>query len=333
MFRIDDPEPKPTTSMFKIFDLLNGSRLTAPYAESCLANGVEAIHVTLNNFQGINPVPDLRHSLNQLANYRAHLRALDGLVKMVESADDFERARADKKLAVVLGYQNVPGVERDLNLLRLFHDAGVRVIQIAHNIRNLYGDGCAEPADAGLSSLGRELVVALNELGIVIDLSHVGDRSGVEATKLSRQPVAVTHANAFSVCPNMRNKSDALLDALKTNGGVIGITYLPPLVRMPKEGAPAAKDVIAHIAYCTARIGAEHVGIGSDFITDQPAERYQEFLRKPEVYGTWPWRFPVDSLQQQQELLESLLAQGLTRVQVEGIAQGNFMRLFKAVLS
>ena len=175
--------------------------------------------------------------------------------------------------------------------------------------------------------------MALNELGIVIDLSHVGDRSGVEATKLSKQPVAVTHANAFTVCPNMRNKYDALLDALKANGGVIGITYLPPLVRMPKEGAPTAKDVIAHVAYCCARIGAEHVGIGSDFITDQPAERYQEFLRKPEVYGTWPWRFPVDSLQQQQELLESLLAQGLTRVQVEGMAQGNFMRLFKAVLA
>lgn len=319
--------------MFKIFDLLNGSRLTAHYAESCLAHGVEAIHITLNNFQGINPVPDLRHSLNQLANYRSHLRSLGGLVRMVESFDDFERARAENKLAVVMGYQNVPGVDRDLNLLRLFHDAGVRVIQIAHNIRNLYGDGCAEPANAGLSTLGRELVAAMNELGIVIDLSHVGDLSGIEATKLSRQPVAVTHANAYSVCPNMRNKSDALLDALKINGGVIGLTYLPPLVRMPQEGAPSAQDVIAHFEYCCNRIGAEHVGIGSDFITDQPAERYQEFLRKPEVYGTWPWRFPVDSLLQQQELLELLLVQGLSRTQVEGIAYANFMRLFKAVIS
>lgn len=318
--------------MFKVFDLLNGSRLTAAYAESCLANGVAAIHITLNNFQGINPVPDLRHSLNQLANYRAHLRTLQGLVRIVESMDDFERARAENKLAIVMGYQNVPGVERDLNLLRLFHDAGVRVIQIAHNIRNLYGDGCAEPADAGLSSLGRELVAALNELGIVIDLSHVGDRSGIEATKLSRQPVAVTHANAFSVCPNMRNKSDALLDALKANGGVIGITYLPPLVRMPGGETPTAKDVIAHISHCAKRIGVEHVGIGSDFITEQPPERYQEFMRKPEVYGTWPWRFPMDNLQQQQDLLESLLAQGFTSEQVQAIAYGNFMRLFKAVL-
>jgi len=319
--------------MFTIFDLLNGSRLTAPYAEACLANGVQAIHITINNFQGINPVPGLRHSLNQLAAYRAHLRSLGSLAHLVETFDDFERARRQNKLAVVMGYQNVPGVERDLQLLQLFHDAGVRVIQIAHNIRNLYGDGCAEPADAGLSTLGRELVAVLNELGIVIDLSHVGDRSGIEAARLSKQPVAVTHANAFSVCGNMRNKSDALLDALKPNGGVIGITYLPPLVVMPGGAKPTPRDVVAHILHCTRRIGAEHVGIGSDFITEQPAERYQEFMRKPEVYGTWPWRFPVDNLEQQQQLLESLLAEGLSRQQVQGIAQGNFMRVFRSVLS
>ncbi|HSV79099.1 MAG TPA: membrane dipeptidase [Ramlibacter sp.] len=319
--------------MFTIFDLLNGSRLTASYAESCLANGVQAIHITLNNFQGINPLPDLRHSLNQLAAYRAHLRSLGSLVHLVETFEDFERARARKKLAVVMGYQNVPGVDRDLQLLRLFHDAGVRVIQIAHNVRNLYGDGCAEPADAGLSTLGRELVANLNDLGIVIDLSHVGDRSGIEATRLSKHPVAVTHANAFTVCGNVRNKSDALLDVLKPNGGVIGITYLPPLVCMPGGETPTAKEVVAHILYCARRIGSEHVGIGSDFITEQPAERYQEFMRKPEVYGTWPWRFPVDNLQQQQQLLESLLSEGLSRQQVQGIAQDNFMRVFRAVLS
>lgn len=318
--------------MFKIFDLLNGSRLTKEYAEDCLAHGVEAIHITLNNYRGINPVPDLRHSLNELAAYRAHLRSLADVVHLVEDFGDFERARAKHKLAVVMGYQNVPGVERDLGQLAIFHEAGVRVVQVAHNIRNLYGDGCAEPADAGLSLLGRELVAALNEFGMVIDLSHVGDRTGLDVLKLSKQPVAVTHANAFTVCPNVRNKSDALLDALKANGGVLGVTYLPPLVRIPGE-TPAASDVVAHIVHAAQRMGSAHVGIGSDFITGQPAERYQEFMRKPEVYGTWPWRFPVDSLAQQQHLLESLLPAGFSAAEVQGIARDNFMRVFRAVIS
>jgi membrane dipeptidase len=317
--------------MYKVFDLLNGARMTGPYAEACLTHGVQAVHVTLNNFRGINPVPDLRHSLRELAAYRAHLRALADVTHLVEHYDDFERASSAGKLAVVLGYQNVPGVERDVGLMALFRDLGVRVVQIAHNVRNLYGDGCAEPSNAGLSSLGREMVAALNELNIVIDLSHVGDRSGLEALALSKHPVAVTHANAYSVCPNARNKSDALLDALQANGGVLGVTYLPPLVRMPPE-APTVRDVVAHIEYAVRRMGAGHVGIGSDFITDQPPERYQEFMKKPEVYGTWPWRFPVNTLGEQQALLESLATIGLDRRQIEGIAQDNFMRLFRAVM-
>lgn len=318
--------------MFKIFDLLNGSRLTEEYAQDCLAHGVEAIHITLNNYRGINPVPDLRQSLNELAAYRAHLRSLADVVHLVERFADFELARAKHKLAVVMGYQNVPGVERDLGLLAVFHEAGVRVVQVAHNIRNLYGDGCAEPANAGLSLLGRELVGALNEFGMVIDLSHVGDQTGLDVLALSKQPVAVTHANAFTVCPNVRNKSDALLDALKANGGVLGVTYLPPLVRIPGE-TPTTADVVAHIVHAARRMGPAHVGIGSDFITGQPAERYQEFMRKPEVYGTWPWRFPVDSLAQQQHLLESLLPAGFSASEVQGFARDNFMRVFRAVIS
>ena len=73
--------------------------------------------------------------------------------------------------------------------------------------------------------------------------------------------------------------------------------------------------------------------IGSDFITGQPAERYQEFMRKPEVYGTWPWRFPVDSLAQQQELLASLLPAGFSASEIQGFARDNFMRVFRAVIS
>lgn len=317
--------------MFKVFDLLNGARMTPGYAELSLANGVQAVHITLNNFKGINPVPDLRHSLQQLADYRAHLKTMSSLVHVVETFDDFERAAGAGKLGIVLGYQNVPGVARDLKLLELFHGLGVRVLQIAHNIRNLYGDGCAEPANAGLSTLGRELVKAMDDLGLVIDLSHVGDQTGLDAVALSRNPVTATHANCYSLCPNARNKSDALMDAMAARGGVLGITYLPPLVLMPGQ-TPKPSDVVAHIKYAVDRIGVDHVGIGSDFITDQPPERYEEFMKKPEVYGTWPWRYPINTVQEQQDLLSSLEGIGLSTPQIQAVARDNFLRVFKAVL-
>src|SRR5690606_24727047 len=206
----------------------------------------------------------------------------------IETYADFAQARAAGKLGIVMGYQNVPGVERDLGLLALYHELGVRVVQVAHNIRNLYGDGCAEQANAGLSGLGQDLVLALNDLGIVIDLSHVGEQSALDILDVSRQPVSVTHANCYTLCPNARNKTDRVLDSLKANGGVLGITYLPPLVLLPEQRRPESADVVAHIDYAVKRMGIEHVGLGSDFITDQPSERSQERMRKPEVYGTWP---------------------------------------------
>jgi len=168
--------------------------------------------------------------------------------------------------------------EQDLSILRLFHDLGVRVIQIAHNVRNLYGDGCAEAADAGLSTLGRELITEMNRLGIVIDISHAGNRTGLEAMEFSRHPVTVTHANAHGVCANARNKSDATLDALKKHGGVIGICYLTPMVRM--DGVePSHADLVAHIEYIRNAIGSAHIGIGSDFIAGIQRNGTRNFLR------------------------------------------------------
>lgn len=318
--------------MYQIFDLLNGSRITKSYVEQCLSNGIIAIHVTVNNFSAVNPLPTLRDSLKELAACRNHYQSLAEMTRVVECYADFDKASAEGKMAVVLGYQNVPGLRNDLKILRLFHDLGVRVIQIAHNVRNLYGDGCVEPADAGLSTLGRELISEMNRLGIVIDLSHAGSRTGLEAIELSQHPVTATHANAYGVCKNARNKNDATLDALKKNKGVIGICYLTPLVRMGGV-KPSYADLVAHIEYVRNRIGVEHIGIGSDFIADQPAERYSEFLKKPEIYGVWPWRFPVEDPADQQRFLTSLGEIGLSENEICAIAKDNFMRVFHKVIN
>jgi membrane dipeptidase len=316
--------------MFRVFDLLNGAKISAAYIEDALKHGVVGIHVTVNNFSKINPRPSLVDSLRELASIRAHYRSLEQTTLVVERFADFAAAQKAGKLAVVLGYQNVPGVERDLELLELFHGLGVRVIQVAHNIRNIYADGCNEAADAGLSTLGKELIAELNRLSIIIDLSHVGNRSGIEACATSKQPVAVTHANAFSIHPNVRNKHDALLDAVKANGGVVGITYLPPLVA---QGAPGHADVLKHVRHIVQRIGVPHLGIGSDFIAGQPAERYAEFMRSPEVYGTWPWRFPVNDNADQQNLLASMRSLNLGDAEIQAVACDNFMRLFRQVFN
>lgn len=317
--------------MHRIFDTLNGSRMTRAYIEKALTQGVAAAQVTVNNFSTINPYPTLANSLSELAAIRSHFAAIEDIALVVERADDFERAQRSSRLAIVLGYQNVPGVGEDLRILELFADLAVRCIQIAHNRAGLYAGGCADELDEGLSPLGRDLICELNRLRIVVDLSHTGERSTIEALQCSTAPVCITHANAKAVCANPRNKSDAVLDALKENGGVIGLCYLPPMVRM--GGArPEASDMLAHVTHVRDRIGADHIGIGSDFIEDQPPERYQEFLRNPELYGTWPWRFPISTLDEQQAFIGSLSQHDFTADDIAAFAGGNFLRAFRQVI-
>lgn len=317
--------------MYRIFDTLNGSRMSREYIEKALAHGVTAVQVTVNNFSTVNPYPTLPQALSELAGIRAHFADLEDVACLVEEGQDFHRAEQSGRLAVILGYQNVPGVEGDLRILELFADLAVRCIQIAHNRRGLYAGGCADNTDEGLSPLGRDLISELNRLRIVVDLSHTGERSTLEALACSTAPVCITHANALAICANARNKSDAVLDALKANGGVIGLCYLPPLVRMGGD-KPGTSDMLAHVLHVRDRIGPAHIGIGSDFIEDQPPERYQEFLRHPEVYGTWPWRFPIASLDEQQAFLASLRHHDFLDKEIAAFAGGNFRRAFQQVI-
>lgn len=317
--------------MYRVFDCLNGSRITRDYVAKALAHGVSVIHVTVNNFSTIRPYATLAEALSELAAIRGHYATLSDVTQIIQRAEDFEAAGKAGRLGVVLGYQNVPGVGEDLRMLEVFRDLGVRCIQISHNKGGLYAGGCADTEDSGLTPLGRELIAELNRLGIMIDVSHTGNRSSVEAIQASNAPVCVTHANAYAVCRNVRNKSDAVLDALKANGGVIGLCYLTPLVRMGGE-KPTHADLVAHLKHVFDRIGAAHIGIGSDFIEGQPAERYQEFLRNPDVYGTWPWRFPVKDLADQQTFLASLKAEGLGESDIQSIAGANFLRAFEKAL-
>jgi membrane dipeptidase len=317
--------------MYRVIDLLNGSKISESYAELALKNGISAVLITVNNFSTINPRPELRNSLTELEACRRLFRTLEQQVIIVESYADLEKAERAGKLGVIVGYQNVPGVERDLKLLELFWALGVRAIQIAHNVRNLYADGCSEPADAGLSALGRELVAQMNDLGMLIDISHVGNRSALDAIEVSRHPVAATHANPIAICPNARNKSDAVIDALARTGGLLGVTYLPPLVKAGVK--PSHGDLAAMMKHVRDRVGSKVLAIGSDFITDQPGERYEEFMRRPDIYGTWPWRFPVEDPEDQQTFLASLREIGMSDDEISAVAAGNAAALLKTVWS
>ena len=161
-------------------------------------------------------------SLDSIGKWRDLVRENADIAGIVDKPADIAALNDAGKVAVVLGFQNSNLFEGRIRFVELFAELGVRVVQLTYNNQNELGGSCYEPHDSGLARFGREVVREMNRAGILVDCSHVGDRTTLDAIEASEKPIAVTHANARSLYDHKRNKSDDVIKALAASGGVIG---------------------------------------------------------------------------------------------------------------
>jgi membrane dipeptidase len=205
--------------------------------------------------------------------------------------------------------------------------------------KNLVGDGCLERTDCGLSNFGMDVIQEMNQLGILIDLSHVKRKTTLEAIEVSKKPVAFTHANARGIWDHPRNKTDEEFKLLAEKGGVTGVNAYPTFV---SPGKPTIKEMLDHVDYLVNLIGIDHVGIGTDYIEGQPREYFM--TRRGEIGlgckfpegvapATWPWVFPegITSVADFPNLVTGLAEKGYGPEEIRKIMGGNFMKLFAEV--
>jgi membrane dipeptidase len=173
------------------------------------------------------------------------------------------RAKSEGKTGIILGWQNVTGIEDQLGYLQLFKELGIGIIQMAYNTQNMVGTGCYESKDAGLSDFGREVVGEMNRLGILCDLSHVGAKTSEDVILTSKQPVTYSHCLPSGLKDHPRNKSDAQLKFIVDHGGFVGVTMFPPFLK--KGTSATVDDFVEAIEYVIKYCGEKNVGIGTDF--------------------------------------------------------------------
>jgi len=268
----------------------------------------------------------------------------DVLMKLLHGAQIAEAKRSGR-MGILYGFQDTTMYGENLDRFDLFHDFGVRIVQLTYNRRNLMGDGCLEPGNAGLSRFGHAMVEKMNERGVLVDLSHCGQRTTREGIETSKRPVAITHSGCASLAPDMpRNKRDEELRLLAERGGVIGI-YVMPYLR--SSGQVMAEDVVRHIECALTVCGEDHVGIGTDGTTsavaitpefrkrfaEQIAERQRRGISAP---GERPDSFtfaPDLNTPRRLEKIAWLLSQrGHADARIEKVLGGNFARLFREVI-
>lgn len=302
-----------------------------------LAGGVSAINVTVSDMGA-----DFEQALRDCMAWRQRCAAPDSSWLLVETPEDIVRAKQTGKLGVIMGWQNGKPLGDQIDRVALFHELGMRVIQLTYNEANLLGDGCLEKRNAGLSDLGLKMVEEMNRVGIAIDLSHCAPQTCLDAAHHSSKPVLLTHANANAVIKRPRNKSDEVIKAVAATGGVVGCSIHAYLSwRGDPRQQPLLSDFVANVKYIGELVGYDHVGIGTDFpsVDTYEAVRHVMVMSRTkyaksggdfsDAFGdVMEARYPVETPTPAQfpAFTHALHEAGLTDSQILGVLGGNFQR-------
>ena len=280
-------------------------------------------------FSTVASIEPARYAVGALSAWYARAREFAGAISLASSAGEIEAAKREGRIAIVLHFQGGAPLEYDPSLVEAFHRLGVRVIQLTYNEHNPLGDGCTERGDAGVSKLGLAVIGEMNRLGVVLDLTHAGYRTSMEALEASTTPVIFSHSNARALRDSPRNLPDDLLRALARRGGVVGACAFPAFLT---TGPATVEHLLDHIDYMSRLIGPEHIGLGMDFAAET-AEDYEYFRYDPSVYPAPPWVYPmgIEGFGDFPNITRGLAARGYADRDVLGILGGNFLRVFREV--
>ncbi len=223
---------------------------------------VDAIHVTIAYHESF------REMVLNLEAWNRWFEQYPDLIMRGLTSEDVRKAQKTGRTAVFFGFQNPSPIEDDIGLIEICHQLGVRFMQLTYNNQSLLATGCYEDDDTGLTRFGKQAVAEMNRVGLVVDMSHSGDRSTLEAIEHSTRPIAITHANPDWWHPALRNKSDEVLKALTDAKGMLGFSMYPHHL---KDGSDCTLQSFCEmIAEAASRYGADKLGIGSDLCQDQP---------------------------------------------------------------
>tara|TARA_R110000782_G_scaffold35367_7_gene84629 strand:+ start:10912 stop:11928 length:1017 start_codon:yes stop_codon:yes gene_type:complete len=283
---------------------------------------------------GLDHYPSIDFTVRQIAALRAMLADGKDRYMLAASSTEVSQAGREGRLAVSLAFQGTAMLMGDLAMVEAYRTLGVTVMLLAYNDRNPAADGCMEPENAGLSKFGRRLVEAMNKARVLVDLTHTGERSALEAAEASAAPVVYSHSNPSALLPHPRNISDAQIVSCAATGGVIGINGVGMFLT---EGGDevTAELLFRQVDHIADKAGIRHVGLGLDYvdtsisdilhrIVETSGDRYDSNYQRP--------AFAFASPQIIVELVECMLVAGYSHDDIGLVLGGNFSRVYTDVV-
>lgn len=260
---------------------------------------------------------------------------------LVRTAADILKAKREKKFAVVIGTQDTAMVGPELDRLAQLKKDGVMTVQLTYNNRNLAGDGALEPANAGLSKLGRATIERIEAEKLLLDLSHGGAKTMAEAAAFAKRPLVISHTASRALTDHPRNTADETIRAVADKGGVVGVYFMPFLTL---DSRPKGEDLLRHVEHVANVAGEDHIGIGTDNgvlpttldeetkrkLKEWQEQRIKAGIAAPgEAVGVYPLVEDYNSVDRYRRFVRDLEKRGWTQTRLEKLMGGNFLRVYR----
>jgi membrane dipeptidase len=294
-------------------------------------SGITAVNWTISE-------PTLDGTLDSLARVQSLADAHPEWITIVRRHSEISAAKRSGKIGILPGFQETSFLEQQPERIATFRKLGVRIMQLTYNKRSLFGDGCLEPGNAGLSLAGVAAVKKMNELGVAVDLSHSGYRTTSEGIAESAKPVLITHSGCAAVYAHPRNKPDEILKALADRGGYFGVYLMPYLAASPT--VPTRAHVLAHLLHAINVCGSDHVGIGSDgsiekvVLTAEQKENFDKDIARRKALGIgapgedrYPYVPDLNGPDHMEIIAAELAKRGQPAAVIEKVLGANFQRV------
>jgi membrane dipeptidase len=279
--------------------------------------------VSLNIGMDLN---SFENTMQVLARYRSYIASHPEQYLLALTVNHIREAKESGRLAIAFDLEGSEPLLGNLNLVSLYYDLGVRQMLMAYNKDNRASGGCIE-GHIGLTDFGRDVIREMNRVGMIVDLSHMAEHATLEACEVSTAPVIFSHSNPNGLREHARNISDGQIRACAQTGGVIGINGIGDFL-----GGTSSELIVQNIEYVMNLAGAEHVGIGLDYVIDK-----QELIDYIEAH---PDIFPPDQIkdylsfvepEQFPEFTELLYQKGYSEQIIRSILGENFFRVAEHV--
>jgi membrane dipeptidase len=291
------------------------------------ASGVTGFH----NSVGMGGPTAYEDTLAWLAAWSGFIGRNGELFSQAATAADLDRCKAEKRICVIMGLQNAEHF-RTADDVKTFYEIGQRCSQLTYNSQNMLGSGSTEREDGGVSDYGVEIIKAMNKVGMLVDVSHSGDRTTLDAIELSPKPIAITHSNCRALNDHPRLKTDEAIVALGKKGGVMGISGVRMFVK--HEEPTTVENIVDHIDHVVKLTSIDHVGVGSDYdlYGYDKMEPEQNKMLRGSYKSSYAFRDKIDtdgynSPTKIYDLTEALIRRGYSDPNIQAILGGNFRRL------